>query len=448
MTYDRSLPDALRRLRRERGLSLGEVAHRAKVSAHSLQGWESGRRSPKGASLARTLDVLEAPARLRSRLLGGVDPAYARVALAGTALGPPLALGTVLRAMRLRRGITQSELAAAVGMTQGAVAKWESGDSVPPASTLHEVGFALGAAVEETLALTAARGGAPEGLPARPAAVNLPYLLSVDLQEMVAFAYEAELWRRAAIDERWEPALSGVLAQRANLYALNGRLAEIPDVAERALRLVTTTEGRVAAAPAVNALSELALRRGEGPAVAARMCAAWAERLPNSAHKAWMLGSEGNNLARGGRSREGVARILDARAMDEDAGSFDAMTAFDASHSRAQSLATVYLEGGMAAPAAEALAPFRHPSTDQTLYARIQLANGRPLDEASLAYLRYYALRRPLSRHWKNQVLLEEIEAAQTRVTGVPAEALPPSDLSPEEEGRRLWAAVPGGLPE
>ncbi len=446
-----SLPETLRSLRRARGLSVRELAQRAAVSASSLQGWESGRQTPKGRSLGQVLDALEAPDRVRAQLIAFADPAYARFALAKTPLGPPLAVGTVLQAMRARRGMTQAELARALGVTQGAVAKWENGDSTPTTEMLHATGFALGATVEETIALTSARGaewggtewegGRPDELPPEPGPLPFPHHLSLDLQEMVFFSQEAKLWRRAASDPHWEPVLCNVLAYRANLYVLNGRFAEAATVAERALRLATTTEGRTMAVPAVNALIEVGLRQGEGPERAARTCGLWAERLPDSTYKAWMVGSQGLNLIRTGRTKAGLDLVVRSRDMDDAAGTSPDSEA--AQQCRAQSMTEAFLEARMPAEAYEALAPFRRHDSYQILYARVEHANGRPLDEPSLAYLRHRMRDVPGKRSWKNLRLLRRIERMQARLTGASRLSDPPLDADP----RALWAAIPGGDP-
>ena len=167
-----ALDQELRSLRLARRLSLGTAAALANVAKSTLSGWENGASRPRGAAFARLLDTLEAEPRLRARLLHAADPAFARFELVHGPLGAPVDLGMVLRAMRTRRALTQAELARRVEVTQSAVAHWEAGDAVPPAETIHAVGFALGAAVEETLALASAQGQAESGLPADLDAVH------------------------------------------------------------------------------------------------------------------------------------------------------------------------------------------------------------------------------------------------------------------------------------
>ena len=152
---------------------------------------------------------------------------------------------------------------------------------------LHAVGFALGATVEETLALASARGDDPGSLPDEPGPVRSRLLdaLPSHLREIVLLGWEGELWRRAARDPRWDAALCSALGYRANQYLLDERYDEVVPIAQRAVRLASTPESRHAAVPAVGALLDLAERRGEGPADAARTAGEWTERLEPSVFK-------------------------------------------------------------------------------------------------------------------------------------------------------------------
>lgn len=54
-------------------------------------------------------------------------------------------LGAAVRELRLERGWSQAELAAAAGMTQSAVARFESGGTVPTLPVLGRIARALDA---------------------------------------------------------------------------------------------------------------------------------------------------------------------------------------------------------------------------------------------------------------------------------------------------------------
>lgn len=53
-----SFGDRLRQLRKEKGLSLVEFAHRMKVSRPTVWSWEAGKSAPRASKVARLLDVI------------------------------------------------------------------------------------------------------------------------------------------------------------------------------------------------------------------------------------------------------------------------------------------------------------------------------------------------------------------------------------------------------
>ena len=53
--------------------------------------------------------------------------------------------------VRKSKGFTQQALAKAVGLTQGAVAHWESGRRQPPLAMLRKIAEALGVDVRELI---------------------------------------------------------------------------------------------------------------------------------------------------------------------------------------------------------------------------------------------------------------------------------------------------------
>ncbi|GAA3433357.1 helix-turn-helix domain-containing protein [Kutzneria kofuensis] len=84
---------------------------------------------------------------LRDRRMAepGAGESYAAARLA-------FELGKAVREMRERRGWTQAQLAAAAGMTQSAVARFEAGGTVPTIPVLDRVAQALGAKLVVKLA--------------------------------------------------------------------------------------------------------------------------------------------------------------------------------------------------------------------------------------------------------------------------------------------------------
>ena len=141
----------LRGLRRERCLTLGQLALRAGVNKSTLSRWETGAYTPRVPELVRVLDALGSSTADRSQALTLLDTPRAVLALRGdsdqTAL--PVSLGTVLYSLRRRAGATQAEVARAVDASRSLVSQWEHDDARPGAAQVHALGFALGASAAE-----------------------------------------------------------------------------------------------------------------------------------------------------------------------------------------------------------------------------------------------------------------------------------------------------------
>lgn len=149
----------LRQWRNARGLTLPAAASRAGVATSTLSRWESGKRSPSIPELEATLAVLGVGGPERAAVLRLLDAPRALRHLRdadGSFVGLPVG-GDLLRAMRVRRGLTQTQTARAAGATQGQVAKWETSEAWPDAERLHALCAVLGAQVEEVVALTTGR---------------------------------------------------------------------------------------------------------------------------------------------------------------------------------------------------------------------------------------------------------------------------------------------------
>jgi transcriptional regulator with XRE-family HTH domain len=58
---------------------------------------------------------------------------------------------TKLKQLRKQSGLSQAELAAAIGVTQGAVSQWEMGSSKPSLGNLVSIAKALGCKVDDLI---------------------------------------------------------------------------------------------------------------------------------------------------------------------------------------------------------------------------------------------------------------------------------------------------------
>lgn len=144
-------------LRTAGGWTLGKLARRAGVSKAALSRWESGSRQPRVMELEAALDALGANAARRALVFARIEAPRAlrhlrRIADPG--LGAPPTAGDLLRAMRLRKGWTQEQTAARVGVVRTAVAHWERSERLPSTEQIQALCYALGAQEEELIALT------------------------------------------------------------------------------------------------------------------------------------------------------------------------------------------------------------------------------------------------------------------------------------------------------
>ena len=308
----------VRRLREARGLRPAELARRAGVSPASLRDWEIGRHRPGAAALERLLLALGADARTRAEALARIDAPEARVALAHTPWGAPVDLGEVLRAMRRRAGTAQADVARAVGVRQGTLAKWEGGGATPAEETLDRLFAALRATPEETAALHAVRHGpaAPLDDPLERLRVAT-YERPVALRDVLLLGLEAELWSRAMREPALDAPLAQAMATRAQQALIRGAWSEIEPHARRAARLAPLVGDLDVLGPALYARNWVRQRRAGGARVAARSLGRWADRMRAPLNRTWLTGAGALALVRAGETEAGV-RVVRA-LLDEAA---------------------------------------------------------------------------------------------------------------------------------
>ncbi len=229
------LGQTLRDLRLARGLSLAQAAARGGVSKSALAHWETGRRTPPGSALVGLLNALGASGRARAAIVAQADPRHARAALAHTPHGAPVGKGEVLRAMRLRRGLTQADLAGLLNVAQSTVARWERGDGDLDAADQEGVLSALGASADEGEAVASLdpTRTIPRDLDERYTAISrAPH----GLGETLWLGLEADLWWRASRSEGYDELLQRVRGHRADWYAMSLRPAEADALARGIIR--------------------------------------------------------------------------------------------------------------------------------------------------------------------------------------------------------------------
>jgi transcriptional regulator with XRE-family HTH domain len=141
--------------------TLGKLAERAGISKAALSRWEAGLRQPRVTELEAVLSALGASSAQRSLALARISAPRAlrqlRQAVSSTDLGAPLSAGDLLRAMRLRGGWTQEQVATRLGVTRPTLARWELGERLPATEQMQSLCYALEAREEEIIALTCGR---------------------------------------------------------------------------------------------------------------------------------------------------------------------------------------------------------------------------------------------------------------------------------------------------
>ena len=150
---ENSFSPLLRQWRVQRRLSLGALAQKSGVHAATLSRWETGRNYPRSTEVGAVLNALMVSRSEREealRLLA--TPRTVRLLEHPTGQLPPLS-GDLLRAMRLRKGLTQLQVAQPLGITQGMLAKWERSEDWPSAERISALCHLLDAREEELTAL-------------------------------------------------------------------------------------------------------------------------------------------------------------------------------------------------------------------------------------------------------------------------------------------------------
>ena len=309
----------LREMRTATGWSLGALAQRAGVSKAALSQWESGLRQPRIPELEATLEALRAAPAQRARVFACMEAPralrYLKIPSATAELGPLPSASDLLRAMRLRGGWTQEQVAARLGVGQNTVARWEQGERLPSSAQMQALCFALEAHEEEIVALTSGRfAEADVDVPTEPEQVSeyLCFLLN-DLQAELAdlrfFTLERTLWQRALRGEQTQSLLARTYAEHAHYLSLRKRWEEVTQLTNRALAL-TPPQGQTPdyALRAVLKQAEALVYGGHrlAPERGLRLLQSWFSQSSQADYTAWFLSDMGEYMALAGRKESGV----------------------------------------------------------------------------------------------------------------------------------------------
>jgi transcriptional regulator with XRE-family HTH domain len=305
--------------RRAAGWSLSQLAQRAGVSKSALSQWETGLRQPRVPELEATLEALRVSASQRALAFSRIPAPRAlrhlRPPATANHLGPRPSAGDLLRAMRLRGGWTQEQIALRVGVRQHTVARWERGERVPSSAEIQALCFALAAHEEELVGLTTGRfSEAPEEMPTEPQAVleaiHSPLHNShAGLVDLRYLAMERALWQQAAQEESARPLLAEAYAVHAHYLSLYQRWEEVHKLAERAVALAPPHEPTSThTLRAVIKLAEATVHGGRrvAPEQGLHLLKAWLPRSSDADYTAWMLSDIGEYLVMSGESERAV----------------------------------------------------------------------------------------------------------------------------------------------
>ncbi|MBV9470546.1 MAG: transcriptional regulator [Abitibacteriaceae bacterium] len=245
----------LGQLRQSRRLSQAQTARAAGLGRVTLSRWEMGVQQPRTLELESLLDTLTATPQERQQALVLLNTPQARAQLRDTlvregeqkGIGPMPHGGDLLRAMRLRRGIEQEEIARRLGVTVRTVRRWEKLEVWPPLTQLHALCYALEATPEEMVALTT---NDPLPLPDEEA-VSLDELRlqgrrlnfytnswqAQALKELGLLTLETQAWSLASRSAVAQQILAEIYSHHARHLSNHKRFAESGVYAARALEL-------------------------------------------------------------------------------------------------------------------------------------------------------------------------------------------------------------------
>ncbi len=149
----------LRALRQTKKLTQSELARRSGIARRTLIYWEAGESQPRIPELQAVLRALAATAEETAHLISPLNTPRGRrlaeterTAIHGEDSGGA-GIGDLLRAMRMRHGVTQTDLASKLQLNRQAVLRWESGQNRISAENLERLCGVLGIAPEERQAL-------------------------------------------------------------------------------------------------------------------------------------------------------------------------------------------------------------------------------------------------------------------------------------------------------
>ncbi|MBV9468797.1 MAG: helix-turn-helix transcriptional regulator, partial [Abitibacteriaceae bacterium] len=289
---------------------------------------------PRTLELESLLDALTATPQERQQALVLLNTPQARAQIRETivqieerkSLGPMPHGGALVRALRLRQGLTQEDAAKRIGVAVRTLRRWEKLEAWPETSQLHTLCYALEATTEEMLALTTgylsplADVGTVtlDELRAQGHHVNF-YTNSWETpawKELCLLTLEAQAWPLVASSGKGQQVLAELYSYHARHLSSNKRYAESGIYAARAMDLwpqgIRPNEIMVEASIA---LARAVAKRGIRPAPeqGLELLHHWQGEARGPAYQAWMLSELAIYTVQTGNETEGLQLAQRAR---------------------------------------------------------------------------------------------------------------------------------------
>ncbi len=289
----------LRKRRQRVRLSQTELARRAQVSERTLRYWEKGQTSPGRWELDSLMIALELTPEERIQALE-LLPTRRGIHLSREEVnafhqraevrGPLPDIGSILQAMRQRRGLTQEQLAAQLDLTRSTIARWESARALPSEDNLERIGMLLKAYPEERVVLSARRLQTWDGKPnlsLEECAEEADRLdrcgvgLLTPLVDLRALALKRRLWLLAGESDVALVLLARVQIIHGSWLMQHERKAEAELCIQRSLNILRGRVGReLFWQAAVNLAAHFAYERRGSAYAAAETLKSWLPRFP------------------------------------------------------------------------------------------------------------------------------------------------------------------------
>ncbi len=206
-------------LRQAQESTCEQVAARSGINPRTLTRWEAGTCSPRIPELESVLEALNAHKKQRLQAFASLEsPRAVRKIRELTDFSPPFP-GDLLRTMRTRIGMTQSELASAISVRQATLAKWEASEDWPGTSRLSSMCFYLEASLEEAEVLLNYRFS-PYYADCKQILHDLDQtsiaLMCATIPTDLEFlALESRLWKASLVDESIQSSLNLLYGRHA-----------------------------------------------------------------------------------------------------------------------------------------------------------------------------------------------------------------------------------------